>query len=68
MLHEERIRVIITKIINGYFFTFWNLLSDFYSFYLIIYDTPITDDVLGGLSIEECKDYCNQIKQLPMRK
>ena len=34
----------------------------------IVYDTPITDDVLGGLSIEECKDYCNQIKQLPMRK
>jgi len=33
----------------------------------IVYDTPITNDVLGCLSIEECKYYCNKIKQLPMR-
>ena len=33
----------------------------------ILYDTPITDDVVGHLSIEECKEYCQKIKELSPR-
>lgn len=32
----------------------------------MVFDTPITDDVLGGLTIEECKNYCQQVKELTL--
>ena len=33
----------------------------------LIYDTPITDDVIGHLSAEGIKDTCHQIMALPER-
>lgn len=33
----------------------------------IIYDTPITDYVLGWLTLNEVEEICNQIAQLPPR-
>ena len=31
----------------------------------ICYDTPITSDVLGYLTVSDVNDYCTQVEQLP---
>ena len=35
--------------------------------YELTYDTPITDDVLGGLSENEVNDICIKVSELPER-